>query len=332
MTETKTQARDAWLDNAKIAILSLVILGHLLEHYRAQNQAVHLIYNALYLFHMPAIIFIAGYFCRPARTAKSFVKALQNSLLPYLSIKVIFLVIFGLLALQWPAFQDYNPAQGLWFLLCLFYWVLAVSTVARLPYILPVSIILAIAIGYSAAIGTTWSLSRAIVFFPFFLAGYLSNPSWLQRIRSVPFWVAVAMFSASTAIATFAIAPHIATNLYYAKFSFTQMSLTTELGAIYRIAHLILAAMASVGFLALIPKSRNMFTVLGESTIYIYLFHLLPIHFAHATGILPTEFGPAAGLMIVGLLLFSIWAFTRRRLVNVLRPLVEGTFLNKLWR
>ena len=47
-------------DNAKFVLMFLVIAGHLLECF--SGRFVSSIYRTIYLFHMPAFIFLSGYF------------------------------------------------------------------------------------------------------------------------------------------------------------------------------------------------------------------------------------------------------------------------------
>ena len=50
-------ARDPWLDNAKMALVTLVVIGHAWALLPADGVLGHL-YDFLYAWHMPAFVFV----------------------------------------------------------------------------------------------------------------------------------------------------------------------------------------------------------------------------------------------------------------------------------
>ena len=55
--------RDPWLDNAKMALVTLVVIGHawtLLPQTTLNNH----VYDFLYAWHIPAFVFVTGYLSR----------------------------------------------------------------------------------------------------------------------------------------------------------------------------------------------------------------------------------------------------------------------------
>ena len=55
-----TATRDPWLDNAKMGLVTLVVIGHawtLLPQTTLNNH----VYDFLYAWHVPAFVFVTGY-------------------------------------------------------------------------------------------------------------------------------------------------------------------------------------------------------------------------------------------------------------------------------
>ena len=86
--------RDDWFDSAKLAILALVVFGHFLDHYSRSSWVASQIFVAIYLFHMPAIIFLAGYFTKGPARPDHFQRVLQRALLPYLIFQTLYSLQF----------------------------------------------------------------------------------------------------------------------------------------------------------------------------------------------------------------------------------------------
>jgi len=56
-------ARDPWLDNAKMTLVTLVVIGHFWAVLPDTTFNDHF-YDFLYLWHIPAFVFVTGYLSR----------------------------------------------------------------------------------------------------------------------------------------------------------------------------------------------------------------------------------------------------------------------------
>ena len=57
-----SKPRIALWDNARFLMLLLVVAGHMVESIRSEGLGPSWFYTFIYLFHMPVMMFIAGYF------------------------------------------------------------------------------------------------------------------------------------------------------------------------------------------------------------------------------------------------------------------------------
>ena len=71
--------------------------------------------------------------------------------------------------------------MALWYLVVMFYYRFFIKTLSRIPYILPVSVLVSLAAGCICVFGSTAALGRAFGFLPFFI---ISIRSQIKHIGS----------------------------------------------------------------------------------------------------------------------------------------------------
>ena len=164
--------RNYRFDNIKCILIVLVVLGHFLELPKDSATADN-IYRVIYLFHMPAFIFVSGYFAKfdPKKILRSFI-------CPYFIFQTIYLAFHSLIILEEETFtlQFTKPYWILWYLMAIIFYYLLIpffKTDNTRQQILSVSatLILSLLAGYDSSIGYYLSLSRFFVFLPYFLMG-----------------------------------------------------------------------------------------------------------------------------------------------------------------
>ncbi len=101
--------RDYQFDNIKCIMMILVVLGHALTHLYAKGLGTFptkYLYSAIYAFHMPMFIFIAGYFSKRTTDYGTYAKkVITGSLIPF----IVFNILYGyLFADKVRAFTGFN--------------------------------------------------------------------------------------------------------------------------------------------------------------------------------------------------------------------------------
>ena len=86
--ESKNRQRDYLFDNYKVLLIILVIIGHFTEPSYRNNDFLYTLKWLIVSFHMPAFIFISGYFSKRELT---FAKLFQKLVIPYLIYDSIFM-------------------------------------------------------------------------------------------------------------------------------------------------------------------------------------------------------------------------------------------------
>lgn len=167
-----TSIRNYKFDNIKFLLMFLVLLGHSLELFKGDERK--LLYQIIYLFHMPAFIFITGYFAKFQPK-----KIIQRYVITYFVFQTIYQIFDAVVLEETLEFslQYTKPYWHLWFLMA------AGMYLAMIPFIntekkkyqvviIVIVILTSLLAGYDKTVGYTLTLSRFMTFMPFFVIGY----------------------------------------------------------------------------------------------------------------------------------------------------------------
>ena len=160
------QARNAYWDNAKGILMTLVVLGHYLYAY-SQYKAANAIITIIYLFHMPAFVFISGFLSKSenATSAKSICK-LCLVYIVFNTSMMIYSFIFEDLPLSL-----FTPYYSYWYILALIVWRLTVKQLSQIRGITIISIIVAMSVGFWQEVSNVFALARIFLFLSVFYFG-----------------------------------------------------------------------------------------------------------------------------------------------------------------
>lgn len=261
-------------DTIRFLLIFLVVYGHFTE------LAWTRLYYIIYSFHIPALLFISGYFARFDPK-----KIVRRLIVPY----VIFQVLY-LFADAWinqtgmPRLQFSTPYWLLWYLATLIaYYVMIPLFDTPRPAsrcaILAVTVLCTLLAGYDTSIGYFMSLSRTVYYLPFFLAGYyLRHPSEQAqkhiRMPSAPARraVLICIFAAAALVCARIIwnMPDVSSPMLYGSYSYEAAEYTMGRRALF----LLIACVWIVFLLLAVPDKKIPFlSVLGQNTMPVFLLH-----------------------------------------------------------
>jgi fucose 4-O-acetylase-like acetyltransferase len=163
-------------DNFKGVLIALVVIGHFLYEYRAWPGILPVV-TGIYAFHMPAFLFISGYFSRSERSSSP--EALSK-LLIWFAIMNYSMMAVGYAVGTVSSFSLSHLVYSSWYLLALFLYRLILPAVRNVPLIVPLSIAISIAVGFVDRFTNFFLWAKIVALFPFFICGATVSKRWIE--------------------------------------------------------------------------------------------------------------------------------------------------------
>ena len=272
--------RDYRFDNLKCLLMFLVVFAHCIEWTSGELSKILCI--MIYVFHMPAFIFISGYFS----------KFKKEKVFRLIGLYVVWQIIYRgfenfVLKLNY-SFHILKPDWILWYIFSMVIWTIFIKlfdTESRKKAIVMFmfSVVIALGVGFINKIETTYSLSRILVFFPFFLLGYYTKKFNLSFINiDVKKGNKKDIFKVICMIIIFIMCA------FYFGYSLKSLDKKPLLGAypyegefyniLFRSVQFVAAINMICIFINIIPnKEISLITKIGQNTLWVYLLHGLVI-------------------------------------------------------
>ena len=261
------------VDNIKVVLIFLVVFNHLIAFQLVKvDMVVRYVWYGITIFHMPAFIFISGYL---SKKPQDVLKNVKNLLIPY---------ILGY-SLTWYAYiwtgrsMDYELLRPsgtvMWYVLALFIYRLTIEALGKIRFIVPLSIIFALWAGTRPEFTTYLSSSRIVVFFPFFVAGYLWKSDYTKVVRKFKGkWVLIPISGLLLyAIPNFMMENNIPIDIFRGNHTYQLCGMDNITGMLIRLLMYLVSFVLVLTFLALIPDIKLPITFIGRNTMGIYFFH-----------------------------------------------------------
>ncbi|WP_375001241.1 acyltransferase family protein [Aeromicrobium sp. CTD01-1L150] len=287
-----TRARDHRLDVVKGVLIAGVVVGHFLETsggappdglysgwYQEPQRSM---LTFLYLFHMPLFVLLAGITAR----ARSMAHRIVQMVALYLILQVAYVLArgheLGLEALV-------HPVYGLWFLLAMGWWIASLPLVQRLgPAALPLATAASVAaVAVPFADGDVLAWSRAVCYWPFFVAGHLYGARMLRRSAELPTAAMLPAVTVLVGITGLVVASGLHPGWFRGADNAASMGESPLLAVAVRISCLTAAAVCAWAVLSLVPRrlsgSGHWTQKLGRHSLAVYALHIPVVFVAQTT-------------------------------------------------
>lgn len=305
-----TQRIEKW-DILKFFLMFFVVLGHIADCYTAESESMRSLYLFIYSFHMPLFIFLAGLFAKGTIDNKRYSK-MFGFLLMYVFSKVLF-ALYGIINTGKFSINFVEAAGLPWYMLAMFAFMLITTALRNIKpsYVITISVIFALLVGYDTGIRDVLAVSRIIVFFPFFYLGYLVNPESLQKITDKKWIKVLSVLVILIAVAlVFGLGEKAYTlrPIFTARNPYTLLKENENIGALVRLFCYCVSAILGFAFIAVTPNKTpfGIIAKFGSRTLTVYVLHYIVIYLLynqlHIKDFFESLFsGRGAGLMILPL-------------------------------
>ncbi|MFJ9580396.1 acyltransferase family protein [Streptomyces sp. NPDC101191] len=327
-SESAAPGRAAYFDNAKLLAVVLVVCGHFWEPLIGQpeQRPVKALYLLVYAFHMPAFVFISGYFTRTYTAQPRQVRRLATGvLIPFILWGVLLALFNSFLTETQPKLLPLTPVWVTWFLIALFLWRLSAPLWQNLRA--PVTTTTAVFLAAGAfSLGAQLSITRVLQFLPFFVLGLTVSPERLAWLRDRVWARPAAVVAFVTAgVGAYVIAPDISAVWFYRSAGASELHVSylhwlVQASAVYAVGLVLTGA-----FLVLVPSRRTWFTALGAGTMSAFLLHAFVRQAALHGGLYDHEFfqGVPGQAVLTVLSAGLALALCTRPVHRLMRPLIE---------
>ncbi len=324
--------RDSYWDSLKFLLIFLVVYGHVLTIDYGDGSVNRVIFNFIFLFHMPLFIFISGRFSQ-VHDSRKYIKGILRLLETYVVFQILHIV--SRYFMHRGSFELVHlliyPEMTMWYLQCLIFWRLLALYVLPKPevlYLKPngkstawgivlISLILCLLAGF-VPLRTQFSFQRTFSFSPFFIVGYYSaSVDFKKRLTKLPLIIAYVVL----AIIFIAISSFFNGNYKFLTGAVPYIvfpDLFVRCGCLF-------AAMVISIFVMRITPSSSIFAKWGQCTLFIYMYHLFfeaALKILVNKGYLPSGIVPIF-IYSVALTMFLVWTSQFRLFNIILNPITN---------
>ncbi len=282
-TDTNGQERLAKWDNVKFVLIFLVVLGHVAKGFMGKSEGIGKVVYFIYLFHMPAFVFVSGLFSKKTVNEKRWSKIASFLVVFYFMKTLLFFVrvVFG----DKPSFSLFNEYGIAWYILGMMFFMLITMAIRHYSFgiILPLSILLGCMVGYDKSVGSLLSLSRVVTFYPFFYLGYyldskklacflkrkviiIASFGWILGVLAV-IWKYYDKLKWSY---EYFLKGKGSFELQFKGFPYEAFS---EYAWLVRLAYYLIVFITVLAIIAVIPSVKCMFSGFGSRTLQVYVLH-----------------------------------------------------------
>lgn len=258
------KTRSAYWDNIKGFLIILVVFAHCL--FGLQGRPLNNFFvDAIYMFHMPAFVFVSGFFSKSDHS---------RSFFPMMNLVVAFVLLDGFFLLR-EIFSGRAPSLvepyfSAWYLIALIIWRLTIPYLEHVRNILPLTIFFSLIAGFWVDIDMHFASVKIVVFYPYFMAGYLFSAELATKVQSKKFFpLGLTLLLLTICAGVFAHETFNLTDRDLLPNSYADLN-----GLFGRISlHIIASLSIAVLLMSSVEKVFPLLTKAGRNSLAIYLLH-----------------------------------------------------------
>jgi len=278
--EKQIESRDYSLDNLKAILMVCIVMIHAvlsIEH----GRILSITHQFMLIFAIPCFVFVSGYFAKGVMRDGGFrISRVFSMLWLYLFFKIAWYILEYFCNGE-AELDLFDATSSPWYLLAMAFWYLLVPVLKAFPqkYVLIITFLIGVFSGYCEWFSTFLSLSRVLVYLPFFAAGLLLEREQMEAFtkRNLRFPAVVILTILILMFVMIFDKIWFYASLYYGEYPYAQI-MSKELfpyGWVVRVIVFLLASIIGACLLAIVPKRKVFFTYVGKNTLAVYILHAL---------------------------------------------------------
>lgn len=271
-------------DNAKFILIFLVVLAHIISPFKTDNYILHTLWRFINTLHMPTLIFISGFFAKKYIRPDGGLKVQRTfSYIMLFLFSQLFISLFEYFVLKdRVGFSLLSARSSLWFLQCLSIWYLVLPFFDKFKplCVFITAVFLGLLIGYDPSAENILAISRVIVHFPFFLAGYYCSQCDVEKLFNFKFRIFAVIFTLVCVLVFVFLFKDVPDHLLTCNAPYKNLGLIKEwpvyLRWLSRAGFYVMAFGLGAAFLSFVPRKKCFFTTFGSRTLQVYILHRFP--------------------------------------------------------
>jgi fucose 4-O-acetylase-like acetyltransferase len=281
--KAQVKVRDPWLDNAKMVLVTIVVVGHMVVLVPGGDEQSR-IYDFIYYFHIPAFVLLTGYLSKSFRYSKRHLWALLTTMVvPY--------VVFSWLMIHWRETLDQvppglewfqNPRWPMWYLAATVIWRLLTPLLRVHPVMVPIAVAVSLLGGLTNQ--ELFDINRAMGFLPFFVIGLHLRPEHLALLRRRFAWVAGILGALALWWLAARTDRYWATQFLYFRAPYDELGAAALEGIWIRARLIVVALLGSAAVLTLVPRRRSFLSGMGAWSLVVYVCHGFVVRYLEYRG------------------------------------------------
>ena len=266
------KTRDYLFDNYKVLLIFLVVVGHFIGPSVSANTFLRLLKWVIVSFHMPAFIFISGYF---SKRDLPFLTIFSKLAIPYIAYEIIYYFWYIFIVHKDTGLHILKPKFTLWYLLALFLWKVLTPYVKKIPGYLFWSILAGLLIGFSNMENNFLTIPRALVFYPYYLLGTIFDKNTVNKLKTIPIkrFAFLSLLAVTAFLFYVGLSKAAPMQIFYGRYNYISMKQGLLEGFLWRTATYIIGFLMTFSILILMTDKKLPVSYIGTRTMAIYLFH-----------------------------------------------------------
>lgn len=285
-------------DNVKALLIFLVVVGHMTSDYVSDSHLVRWTTLWIYMFHMPAFIFISGLMHKQYITEERAASGVKGETRLRLDKVLGFflcgyaLKVFLQFSRTWmgqnPEWSWYEEPGIPWYLFVMaefelvFFLMRYIDGKVKPLYVISGTFLLSAIIGYFPSVGDAFCLARMINFLPIYALGYYSDMraflEWIEKKRyKIWGWIIIAaslLFCYLGPWYAYSLRKCFTGRRSYLYMSYFIGDYAIKFGWAIRLVVWAVAILLSLAIIAVIPdKDMGFITTVGSRTLNVYFWH-----------------------------------------------------------